>query len=139
MERPTLPDQPFLFDQPSLDLVEKVVRSFYARVRADETLGPIFERRIGDDWEPHLSKMVDFWSSLTMMTGSYSGRPHAAHHGLGLTAANFDHWLVLFDKTIDDCCQGYVAELFRTRARRVADSLQIGLNIGPHALNLPAA
>ena len=43
--------------------IEILVRDFYARIRADETLGPIFARVIGEDWEPHLQKMFAFWSS----------------------------------------------------------------------------
>jgi hemoglobin len=82
--------------------------------------------------------MVDFWSSVTMQTGTYFGKPHAAHNALGLTTEHFSRWLDLFDETIDACCTGFAAALFRDRARRIADSLQIGLNIGPKALHFPA-
>lgn len=123
--------------EPSPDLVHRVVHRFYAAVRQDEMLGPIFEERLAGKWDHHLSKMVDFWSSITMQTGTYFGKPHIAHIGLGLTPEHFQHWLELFDKTVAECCNGYAAELFRDRARRIAASLQIGLNIGPHALHLP--
>lgn len=126
-----------LASEPTHELITLVVTRFYATVRRDAMLGPIFEDRLAGKWEHHLSKMVDFWSSLTMQTGTYFGKPHAAHFGLGLTAEHFRHWLELFDATVGECCEGYAAELFRDRARRVAASLQIGLNIGPHALELP--
>ena len=42
-------------------MIEQLVRAFYARVRADDVLGPIFEARIRD-WEPHLAQMFAFWS-----------------------------------------------------------------------------
>jgi hemoglobin len=126
-----------LASEPTHELVTQVVTQFYAAVRQDAMLGPIFEDRLAGKWDHHLSKMVDFWSSLTMQTGTYFGKPHAAHFGLGLTAEHFQHWLELFDATVAECCAGHAAELFRDRARRVAASLQIGLNIGPHALELP--
>lgn len=123
--------------EPTPKLVYQVVHRFYGTIRKDAMLGPIFEERLAGKWDHHLVKMVDFWSSLTMQTGTYFGRPHVAHHGLGLAPEHFEHWLKLFDATVAECCQGYVADLFRDRARRVAASLQIGLNIGPQALHLP--
>ena len=40
-------------------LVSRVVDAFYARVRDDGMLGPIFERRVRD-WPTHLEKMRAF-------------------------------------------------------------------------------
>ncbi|KUL94243.1 hemoglobin [Bosea sp. WAO] len=118
-------------------LVERIVHDFYALIRQDAVLGPIFEERIGDGWDAHLATMVDFWSSLTLMSGRYGGKPHVAHFGLGLTMEHFEHWLVLFEGVVNAHCAGPAAALFIGRARRVADSLQIGLNIGDKALHLP--
>ena len=42
--------------------VSLLVRTFYGRVRKDETLGPIFNRII-DDWEEHFETLIDFWES----------------------------------------------------------------------------
>ena len=55
-------------------LLDRLVRAFYGRVRQDEMLGPIFAAHI-HDWKPHLRQMVDFWSSVALMTGRYHGRP----------------------------------------------------------------
>ena len=51
-------------------LIERLVREFYAKVRADAVLAPIFEARI-EDWEPHLERMCAFWSSVALMSGRY--------------------------------------------------------------------
>ena len=118
-------------------LVESLVYTFYGRVRADEVLGPIFEARLAGRWDDHLGKLVDFWSSVALKTGRYAGRPHAAHHDLKLEAAHFQRWLALFEETVRDLCAGPAAALFIERAHRIADSLQIGLNIGPKALHFP--
>ena len=120
-------------------LVAHLVDTFYRRIRQDPVLGPIFEARLQGRWDTHLAAMVDFWSSVTMLTGRYRGKPHVAHEPLGLTPEHFQRWLGLFEATVGDLCTGPAAGLFIDRAHRIADSLQIGLNIGPKALNLPPA
>ena len=64
---------------PTESQIEDLVAAFYARIRKHPTLGPIFERVIGDDWTPHLKVMCDFWSSVMLTTGRYKGRPIPAH------------------------------------------------------------
>jgi hemoglobin len=126
-----------LAERISEELIAQLVASFYGRVRNDPLIGPIFMRRLGEDWEPHLAKLRDFWSSVTLMSGRYRGKPQQAHDPLGLEPAHFERWLALFEETVDELCTGPAAYLFRDRARRIAESLQIGLNIGPKALVLP--
>jgi hemoglobin len=119
------------------ELVRNVVHLFYGKVRADPLLGPIFEGRIGPDWDAHLQRLTLFWSALAFKNGAYSGSPHRAHQGLALTAEHFQRWLHLFEETLEQTCRGEAMDFFRDRAHRIADSLQIGLGIGPKALRLP--
>ena len=42
-------------------MIERLVHGFYAKVRADAVLGPVFDARI-KEWEPHLAQMCAFWS-----------------------------------------------------------------------------
>lgn len=121
----------------SEELIGRLVDSFYGRVRQDAVLGPIFLARLGEDWEPHLARLRDFWSSVTLMSGRYRGKPQAAHMTLGLAPAHFERWLGLFEATVAELCTGPAAFLFVDRARRIAESLQISLNIGPKVLVLP--
>lgn len=114
--------------------IERVVRTFYARIRADEVLGPIFERAIGADWEPHLRKMFDFWSSVMLTSGRYKGQPMLAHMRLkSVRPEHFDRWLTLFQQTLDDLCTPAVADAYMTRALRIADSLRMGMFFDPAA------
>lgn len=126
-------------DEVSEALVEKLVHTFYGRIRQDEVLAPIFDGIIGDRWDFHLAKMVNFWSSVTLKTGRYGGNPQQAHRQLGnlVTEAHFARWLSLFEATVAEICRGGAAALFVDRAHRIADSLQIGMNIGPKALRFP--
>ena len=107
-------------------MIEALVRAFYVRVRKDPLLAPIFESRISD-WEPHLDAMFAFWSSLTLQTGRYHGQPMAKHMPLLVDARHFDRWLALFEETARDLCPPAAAERFIERARRVAESLELGV------------
>ena len=107
-------------------MIEALIRGFYARVRQDPLLGPIFESRISD-WEPHLGAMFAFWSSLTLQTGRYHGQPMAKHMRLAVDSNHFDRWLALFEETARDLCPPAAAERFIERARRVAESLELGV------------
>lgn len=107
-------------------MIERLVRAFYASVRADAALGPIFEARIAD-WEPHLERMCAFWSSVALMSGRYGGQPMAKHLPLPIDARHFDRWLSLFEKTAGDVCPPSAADHFIERARRIAESLELGV------------
>ena len=63
----------------SENAIRHLVDTFYAKVRADPALGPIFERAIAGDWGPHLARMRDFWSSVMLTSGRYKGNPVAVH------------------------------------------------------------
>lgn len=109
-------------------MIRELVHRFYARVRADAVLGPIFDRIIGDGWDEHLAKLCDFWSSVTLMTGRYHGRPMPAHFRIeGLDATHFGRWLALFRLTAHEVCPPEAAALFVQRAETIAESFQLGL------------
>ncbi|WP_022697373.1 group III truncated hemoglobin [Euryhalocaulis caribicus] len=113
-------------------LIQRVVHHFYARVRVDERLGPVFERRIGDHWASHLERMCDFWSSVLCMTGRYKGRPMPAHMKLKETRPDdFERWLTLFRETAREECAPDVAALFIDRAERIAGSLRLAVFFDP--------
>ena len=118
-------------------LIHRLVHTFYASVRKDSALGPIFDETIGNRWDEHLVTMVDFWSSIALASGRYGGKPHVAHRGLGLSPGHFRRWLRMFEETARVVCPVDAAAFFIDRAHRIADSLQIGLNIGPKAICLP--
>jgi hemoglobin len=111
------------------EMIETLVRAFYVRVQADPTLGPIFTARI-DDWEPHLRKMFDFWSSVTLMSGRYHGTPMPAHARIAeIGPAHFARWLELFAETAAEVCPPAAAALFVDRSQRIAQSLQMGIAV----------
>lgn len=113
----------------SEDEIAELVRRFYARVRRDERLGPIFNDRI-HDWPAHEAKLCDFWSSALRGTRRFRGMPMPVHAALpGLSAALFGHWLQLFDQTLATLPNAALRERAGELARRIADSLWYGYQL----------
>lgn len=108
--------------------ISTLVETFYTRVRAHPVLGPVFDVAISD-WGPHLETMKDFWSSVALGTGRYSGRPvpaHARHRHI--QQVHFNLWLALFEQTLrDTAATPEAAAFFLERANRIAQSLQYAL------------
>ena len=107
-------------------MIEQLVHAFYAKVRKDPMIGPVFEVRI-TNWEPHLAQMCAFWSSVALMTGRYHGTPMVKHMRLPVDAAHFDRWLGLFEETAREVCPPQAVEHFMERAQRIASSLEMGV------------
>jgi hemoglobin len=110
------------------DFVSLLVERFYARIRADALLGPIFAARIAD-WPAHLDRMKAFWRSILHNSGEFAGNPMAKHLAVpGLEAGHFAHWLDLFYATLRDLERDPAAtRLVGTRARMIAESLLTGI------------
>ena len=115
-------------------MIERLVRGFYAKIREDALLGPIFEAQI-HDWEPHLQRMCAFWSSVALMSGRYHGSPMAKHLPLPVDARHFDRWLALFEETAREVCPPKAEAHFVERAGRIAESLELGI-AGRHGVLL---
>jgi len=116
---------PFAIDEPGL---AQLVDAFYARIRADGELGPIFNGAI-NDWPEHLDKLTAFWSSIMLTSGRYKGQPVPAHmqHRERITPALFERWLALWASTTDELMAPADAKALQAKAARIAQSLQLAL------------
>lgn len=109
----------------SEDQIRELVYCFYAAVREDAMLGPVFETRIRDDWEPHLQKMCDFWSSVLLGSRRFQGDPMQRHVGIpGISPALFDRWMTLFRKTAAETLPEHIALDIVGRAARMRMALE---------------
>ncbi|MGX7953436.1 group III truncated hemoglobin [Tsuneonella sp. HG249] len=108
--------------------IGRLVPRFYARVRADAVLGPIFNGAI-DDWPHHLGKLEAFWSSVMLTSGRYKGQPMVAHlrHADHMTRENFGRWLALWGEVTEEVLGPQAAAAFQEKADRIAESLQLGV------------
>ena len=112
-------------DEPAL---AELVDLFYARVRSDELIGPLFNKAIGD-WPAHLDKLHAFWSSVMLTSGRYKGRPLPAHvkHGDRIGPAAFQRWLALWKQATGELFAPEPAAALQQKADRIAESLRLGI------------
>lgn len=128
---------------PSPDLctdeeIARLVNAFYAKVRHDEALGPIFKEHVAD-WEHHLENLVDFWSSILRGTRRFTGTPMPKHAALpGLTVELFQRWLALFLETTSAQPNQRMGEQAYAMAQRIARSLWLGYQLNRNPDRLPA-
>ncbi len=104
----------------TLEDVQLLVDSFYARVREDDLLKDIFQGVIQDRWPEHLDKMYRFWQTVLLEEHTYYGRPFPPHAFLPVDQAHFDRWLQLFFQTLTEHFEGEKAREAMWRAEKMA-------------------
>ena len=112
--------------------ISRLVDDFYGRVRLHARLGPIFDAAV-DDWPAHLAKLKQFWASMALNAGTYTGRPMQVHLRLPtIEPAHFGDWLMLFEDTLRDIAPSEAAvEYFMVRAHRIGESFKAALAFRP--------
>ncbi len=110
--------------------ISQLVEQFYDAIRADDMLGPIFGAKV-NDWPHHLARMKDFWASIMLKSGRFSGNPMRKHMAIGgLDAEHFVRWQAVWDATLTRIAPNEeVANRFREAARRIGESLLTGILI----------
>ncbi|AWH31183.1 group III truncated hemoglobin [Stenotrophomonas sp. YAU14A_MKIMI4_1] len=101
--------------------VTRLVHGFYARVRQEDRLGPVFGGHV-HDWPAHLEQLVDFWSAMLRGTRRFKGSPMSKHMAIALDKDLFDRWLVLFRQTTAECGNPPMQALADDVAARIADT-----------------
>jgi len=107
--------------------IEQVVRRFYDLVRVDGQLGPVFS--VVEDWDEHLARLSEFWSSVTLMTGQYKGNPLAMHliHMNRFKPEMFERWLTLWKATTSEMLTSEEASLLQAKAARIATRFRMAM------------
>lgn len=112
--------------------IERLVNTFYGRVRGDAVIGFIFDQVAQVDWETHLPKMYAFWERVLFGTGNFRGNPLAAHAALvsrtEMGRPQFDRWLSLFLETIDELFVGERASHLKRSAEDMANVIYSKIN-----------
>ena len=110
------------------DQLTGVVHAFYARVRGDDMIGPLFNAAV-EDWDEHLERLSRFWSSVMLTTGRYKGSPMTAHrqHAEAITPGMFDRWLELWAEVTSERLPAAPAAALQNKAAHIAESLKLGL------------
>jgi len=114
-------------DLTNKDDIKLLVDTFYDKVNQDELLAPVFNDFAGVDWEAHLPRMYNFWSTILFADGDYKGSPFDKHIPLPVDKTHFDRWLSLFIATIEELFEGETTESTKIRAQSIAHIFQTKL------------
>lgn len=109
--------------------VRALVDAFYAAIRADALLNPIFTDVAQVDWSHHLPRMYAFWNGLIFGQPGYSGAPFAAHLPLPVGREHFARWVELFHATVDRLFDGPNARRAKNAAASIAHTFAVRLRV----------
>lgn len=107
--------------------IEKLVNTFYDKIKTDAVIGYLFNDVAKVNWEKHLPKMYDFWENILFYTADYDGNPMEKHKELHqkspLNPSHFNHWNMLFTKTVDELFEGKKADEIKNRALNISAAM----------------
>jgi len=114
--------------------IRELVDTFYPTILADGITAPFFIAKLGSDidsqiWQEHLELLSNFWSSIALGDGKYSGNPLGAHFNLDLTKEAFDRWLELFAQAIDRVYEPETGTFFKERSQTIGRNFMVNLGI----------
>jgi hemoglobin len=103
--------------------IASLVERFYAKVRVDPEIGPIFNDAV-QNWDAHLALLKDFWSTVLLTTGRYKGNPLLAHFRLPIEERYFARWLTLFSETANEVMTASQARIILEKADLIAMNMK---------------
>ncbi len=109
---------------PTKETINTLVHGFYADVRKDPLLGPVFENALRGRWDVHLQRLVDFWSTVALGTRSFRGDIFSQHMALqNITPAHFAAWVGLWKKHTEQLFFPDVAHRLQVAAHGIGRNL----------------
>lgn len=108
----------------SIQAITEMVDKFYALIREDEELGPIFDSRI-ENWPEHLQRMVFFWRAVLRSEPTFHvserGAPPVLHWAIEeVRRHHYARWLGLFGSVVFEIYEPADAEQVLDAAERIA-------------------
>ena len=102
--------------------ISRLIKWFYARVRFEPDLEPIFNEHV-EKWSEHLETLIDFWCTQVGGPATYrSGM--GRHFKLQLGPEHFGTWLRVWEQNCRDLLQEREAAEMIRLAHSIADDLQ---------------
>lgn len=112
------------------DLVRRLLAAFYAKVRRDAELGPVFDDIIGDRWPAHMMRIEAFWFRALQLSRGYHGpdfMPAHLMHGT-IKASQLERWLALFADALNETVPQPLQAKCMHVARSMVDNLRLCLD-----------
>jgi hemoglobin len=111
--------------------ISKLLRHFYADVRQDPLIGPIFNEKI-KDWKHHLEIITRFWETLIGGPSGYARPMPMKHLPLRLRKEDFARWLFLWQANCRAQLPSDVAKEMIDLASHITHRLRMILGISVH-------
>lgn len=112
-------------DIESREDIQKLITSFYEKVRQHLELGLFFNKTV-KDWDEHTATLTDFWETNLFFVPGYKGNPVKVHLDVdaafdhSIQQSHFGNRLELWFSTIDEIYEGEKAHLAKERARNMS-------------------
>lgn len=120
-----------LYSEITHENIKILMDKFYADIRSNKDLGPIFENRIGIDaknWEAHKEKISRFWRQMLLGENVFDGQPLKKHLDLPpFPREHFNVWLNLFSACLYQIYTPEVAKSILMKAEMIAQRFQIAI------------
>jgi hemoglobin len=113
--------------------ISKLLRHFYADVRQDPLIGPIFNAQI-KDWKEHLEIIASFWETLIGGPRTYARPMPMKHLSLQLKEEHFERWLFLWQANCRAQLPADVAPDMIGLAHHIGDKLRLILRTSNNGL-----
>lgn len=109
--------------------IELLMKVFYNRLLADDTINYIFTDVAHINIEEHIPVIADFWESILFNRNIYHNNPMKIHTEMAgktpLLKHHFDTWLAYFDASVDELFEGELSLKAKQRALSIATVMQI--------------
>ena len=101
-----------------------LLRHFYADVRQDRLIGPVFNAQI-KDWKEHLDVIASFWETLIGGPRTYARPMPMKHLPLLLREEHFERWLFLWQANCRAQLPTYLAREMIDLADHIGGKLRL--------------
>lgn len=113
--------------------LKTLIINFYAKVRKDDLLGPVFNDVAKVNWDHHIPLLCKFWNSVMLGAREYHGNAYGKHIEISkkilINDSHFERWLMLFKETAESTLSVEHAKEIVRRANLIAESLKHGMLI----------
>ncbi len=110
-----------------------IMKEFYDKLLADESIAYIFTEVAKINLEDHFPVLVDFWDSILFGSGTYRNNAMQVHIDLAkkspLTQQHFKTWLTYLINSIEENFEGIKAHMMKARAQNIAGLMEFKVQV----------
>ncbi len=114
--------------------IELLINTFYGKALKDELISHFFTDFLENSLEEHLQTIYDFWSSILLQEGRYTGMLIPKHialdHKSNILPEHMERWKFLFEETLFSLFLGPVANDAMKRVETMSQLMMLKIERG---------